>query len=303
MPDAGWMFLDDRDITSERPQTRGIGIVYQDQALFPHLSVYQNIAYGLHCLRLKRSHVRERTRAMAERVGAQELLNRRPATLSGGEAQRVALARTLATGPKCLLLDEPISALDIQSKESLRSLLREINRQGQTILHVTHDYEEALSLASRIAIMEDGRIAQVGTPEQIFHAPKSQFVARFVGIKNFFAGTLEKSDENGQLCVFAAERGMRFHVLTDAKPGPGFLVFGSEDVAIGNSRPETSAKNVFPGTVLDIAPAKLGVEVSFDIGVRVSALLTQSSVSSLELTIGKSVFAQFKASAARFFPE
>jgi len=299
-PDSGHVFLDSKEITSERIQKRRIGLVYQDQALFPHLSVKKNIAYGLHCRGLNRSQIRDRALELAKSVDALELLDRSPETLSGGEAQRVALARTLATEPRCILLDEPIASLDAASRWQVRSLLRDLNRCGQTMLHVTHDYEEAVSLASRIAVMENETIVQVGTPEAIFQRPESEFVASFVGIKNFFRGTLERPAGNGQLSEFIGLSGIRFCVLTEADPGQGCLVVRSEDIAISNERPQTSARNVFSGNVLDIIPAKLGVEVSVQIGVKVSALLTQASVKSLNLEVGKAVWVYFKASAARF---
>ncbi|MBN2207804.1 MAG: ABC transporter ATP-binding protein [Candidatus Coatesbacteria bacterium] len=299
-PDAGQVRLDGRDITMEKPQNRNIGLVYQDQALFPNLSVRQNIAYGLKCRGVGRSESRLKVKELAESLGALPLLDRDVESLSGGEAQRVALARTMATKPKCLLLDEPIASLDSKSRGEVRALLRDLNRRGQTILHVTHDYEEAVSLASRIAVMEDGRIVQQGLPESIFHNPKSEFVAGFVGIRNFFRGTLGQSSADGELSEFTGPGGIRFWVLTDMAPGAGCLIFRSEDVVISNERPKTSARNVFEGTILDIIPAKLGVEVSIQIGVEVSALLTKSSVGSLDLEIGKTVWVYFKASAVRF---
>jgi len=299
-PDRGTIALDGRDITFRKAQNRSIGLVYQDQALFPHLSVRQNIAYGLRCRKASRSEVREKVTNFAERVGAQDILDRNVESLSGGEAQRVALARTMVTEPRCLLLDEPIASLDAQSRGEVRSLLRDLNRRGQTILHVTHDYEEAVSLASRIAIMEGGTIAQTGSPEDIFHHPNSEFVANFVGIKNFFRGTLEPPAPGGQLSRFADPSGLRLWVLTDQAPGTGCLLFRSQDLAIANERPQTSAKNIFEGQIIDIIPAKLGVEVTVQIGVKVSALLTRSSINSLRLEIGKTVWVHFKASAGRF---
>ncbi len=302
-PDSGQIILDGKDLAKESMQKRRIGLVYQDQSLFPHLSVRENIAYGLRCQRLGRLQIRSKVNELAESVGAQELLDRNIEALSGGEAQRVALARTLAIEPRCLLLDEPIASLDAQSRGEVRTLLRNLNRHGQTMLHVTHDYEEAISLATRIAIMENGTIAQTGTPESIFQGPKSEFVASLVGIKNFFKGTLRPPCQNGQLSEFIGPRGVRFQVLTQEMPGPGCLIFRSEDVAISNECPRTSARNVFQGKILDIVPAKLGVEVSVQIGVKVSALVTQSSIRSLELEIGKVVWVNFKASAGRFLSE
>ena len=205
----------------------------------------------------------------------------------------------MATGPRCLLLDEPLSALDSGARGRMRSLLRRLNRGGQTVLHVTHDYEEAISLASRVAIMEEGRISQVGTREEVFHHPRSEFVARFVGIRNFFRGKLEAPRAREESREFVTA-GAVFRVLTDAPGGPGHLMVRSEDVTVSDSRPHTSARNTFEGSIVDLAPARLGVEVTVDIGVELSALITAGSVEELGLECGKRVFASFKASAARF---
>lgn len=298
-PQAGQVLLDGRDITGERIQNRRLSLVYQDRALFPHLSVRENIAYGLRCRRLPRADVAERTGKLAEQVGVQHLLDRGPGTLSGGEAQRVALARALGTEPRCLLLDEPLSALDTRSRVRMRSLLRKLNRRGYTLLHVTHDYEEAVSLASRVAIMESGRIAQVGTPDEVFRHPKSEFVARFIGIRNFFNGHLRRPAGDGELAEFVTA-GPVFHVLTEAAAGPGYLMLRSEDITVANARPETSERNTFAGVIVDMAAARLGVEVSVDVGIEVSALVTATSVGKLDLACEKEVCVSFKASAAKF---
>jgi molybdate/tungstate transport system ATP-binding protein len=298
-PDAGSIALDGRDITAERIQRRSISLVYQDQALFPHLSVFENIAYGLRSRGVSGADLRARVTALAEQVGAASFLDRAPATLSGGEAQRVALARALATEPRCLLLDEPISALDSSARGRMRELLRKLNRNGQTVLHVTHDYEEAVSLASRVAVMEDGRISQVGTPGEIFHHPRSEFVARFVGIRNFYPGRLEAPEESNSAGRFVTN-GATFYVLADARTGPGNLIIRSEDVTVSLSAQESSARNAFEGTVTDVAPARLGVEVTVDIGVEIAALVTAASVDKLSLECGRQVCVSFKASAARF---
>ena len=298
-PEAGQILLDGRDITGERIQKRGIALVYQDHALFPHLPVRGNIAYGLRCRTLSRRQVAACTGMLAEQVGVGHLLDRGTETLSGGEAQRVALARALGTGPRCLLLDEPLSALDTKSRAQMRSLLRKLNRCGHTLLHVTHDYEEAISLASRVAIMEAGRIAQVGTPDEVFRHPKSEFVARFIGIRNFFQGHLRYPAGDGELGEFVTA-GPVFHVLVEAPPGPGYLMLRSENITVANARPETSARNTFVGVIADMAPGRLGVEVSVDVGVEISALVTAASVAKLNLACGKEVCVSFKASAAKF---
>ena len=294
-PDAGRVLWDDEDITHARIQKRGLGLVYQDQALFPHMTVYRNIAYGLRWR--WRAAVRDRVRALAADVGVSDLVHRYPGTLSGGEAQRVALARALATEPRCLLLDEPISSLDQRARAEVRALLRRLHRQGHTVLHVTHDYEEAVSLATRVGVMENGSIVQVGQSREVFHHPKSEFVAGFVGIRNFFAGQLEPLQDGLARFVTA---GLVFLVATDAPPGPGNLILRSEDIVLAPTRTDTSAQNNFLGTVVDLAPARRGVEVTVDVGVELAALVTEQSVARLHLACGRKVWVSFKAAAARY---
>ncbi len=237
---------------------------------------------------------------LAEMVGAANLLDRYPDTLSGGESQRVALARTLAINPKCLLLDEPLSSLDVGSRAEMRSLLRKINTQGQTIIHVTHDYEEAISLATNIAIMEAGEIIQTGKPTDVFQHPKSEFVARFIGIKNIFRGNLQHIDVNKKELAEFISDGLIFHLLTDADNGDGYLLVRSEDITVSLTSSTTSARNTFRGKILDIIPAKLGVELIVDIGVEIYVLVTLESIKTLDLHQGKDVWLTFKATAIKF---
>jgi len=302
-PDAGQGFLAGKEITNEKIQKRRIALVYQDQALFPHLSVRRNVAYGVRNRRQACSVVRERINKIASDVGISELLDRSPKTLSCGEAQRVALARALATEPLCLLLDEPMSSLDVQARSGIRALLRKIHRKGQTVVHVTHDYEEAVSLASRIAVMEQGRITQVGTTHDVFTHPKSEFVARFVGIRNVFKGKLTRSlgGESG-MAEFITE-GVTFAILTDAGNGAGSILLRGEDITVSNIQPKTSARNAFEGIIVDIEPARLGCNVLIDIGVKVCACITTGSAEALNLTCGEKVWSVFKASALRFLEE
>jgi len=302
-PDAGRIFLDGKDITNEKMQKRKISLVFQNSALFPHMTVYDNIAYPLRCRKLKDSQIRERVGELAEDFAVAALLKRNPRTLSGGESQRVSLARAVASEPRCLLLDEPISSLDVKSRPQMRALLRKINAKGQAIVHVTHDYTEAVSLGTHIAVMEGGRIAQTGTIEEIFQHPKSEFIARFVGIRNFFKGQLEKPhDGEANLREFRTGK-LGFSVLTDSPGGFGFVCVRSEDVTICNTASRTSARNNFEGTIMDIVPAGVGVEVIVDIGVEVAALITAESVKTLELRCGKKVWVSFKASAIQYVEE
>ncbi len=293
--DAGRVLLGGRDITREPIQKRNIGLVFQDQALFPHMTVGQNIAYGLKSTGSGRGYTNHRVREIARDLEITSLLDRRPRTLSGGEGQRVALARALVTDPECLLLDEPLSSLDVGARSGMRALLRGLNRGGLTMMHVTHDFEEAISLATRIGVMEFGTVVQTGSPDEIFKRPTSEFVARFIGIRNFFPGVLVKGSES----VFRFS-GISLSLLTDAEEGEGYIIIGSEDVVISLEPPKTSARNMFAGMIKDVFPVRLGVEVIVDIGVEMAALVTKESVEGLGLECGKRVWVSVKASAVRF---
>ncbi len=314
-PDAGQIFLDGKDITNEKIQKRKIGMVFQNSTLFPHMTVYDNIAYPLRTVCAK-SQIPKRVAELAEDFAVTYLLERKPQTLSGGESQRVSLARAVASEPQCLLLDEPISSLDAKSRPQMRTLLRKINANGQTIIHVTHDYTEAASLGTHIAVMEAGTIAQTGTAEEIFEHPKSEFIARFIGIRNFFKGRLEKPFHDAGLRWFRTN-GLDVSVLTDSPAGNGFVCIGSEDVTIRNPSSiisPTSARNNFEGTIVDVVRDGLGVEVIVDISrkkakmqkttidnrLEVAALITAESAKTLNLHCGKNVCISFKASAVKY---
>lgn len=312
-PAAGQVFLDGKDITNEDIQKRRIGLVFQNSTLFPHMTVYENIAYPLRCRKLKNVQIHKRVAGLAEDFAIIYLLKRKVQTLSGGESQRISLARAVASEPRCLLLDEPISSLDAKSRPQIRALLRKINRQGQTIVHVTHDYTEAVSLGTHIAVMDAGRITQAGTVEEVFQRPKSEFIARFVGIRNFFKGqlstgrlTAEKpADGPANLRQFVTDS-LGLSVMTDSVAGIGFVMVRSEDVTICSAamNAHTSARNNFEGTIVDIIPAATGIEVLIDVGagkpVEVAAMISAESVKALELHCGKRVWISFKASAARY---
>ena len=296
--DEGSIMLNGRDITNERMQKRRIGLVFQNQALFPHMSVRGNIEYGLRNGKVGRGIAAGRSLTIASDLEITELLGRKPETLSGGEAQRVALARALVTEPACLLLDEPIASLDVAARTGMRALLRRLNRNGMTMIHVTHDYEEAISLATRIGVMEHGTISQVGTPGEIFRRPASEFIARFVGIRNFFPGRLLRQGGSDEAAFELS--GLNLVIMSDARQGDGYAVIRSEDVTVSIEQSSSSARNVFEGTVTDIFPARLGVEVIVDIGVEIAALVTAESIGRLGLECGSRVYVSIKASAVRF---
>lgn len=297
MPDTGRVLMHGQDITRHRIQNRGIGLVFQDYAVFPHLTVRENVGYSLHGTHLTHHEKRDRIRAIAAKMNIAHLLDRKPYSLSGGEQQRVALARTLVQNPKILLLDEPLSSLDPKLRSEIRSLLRQLNREGQTVIHVTHDYEEAISLADTIAVVYDGQIIQSGRPEEVFAHPKSEFVAHFTGLRNFYKVTV--MEEHGRLHGV-----INSHLAINLGKGDyseeGFILIRNEDVILSKSAFDSSATNTFKGVVTEIVPARSGMEISIDIGVPVYATITEQSLQHLEIREKGVVFVSFKATAVKF---
>jgi putative spermidine/putrescine transport system ATP-binding protein len=191
IPDAGRIFLNGQDVTATPPHKRRIGMVFQDYALFPNMTVAENIQFGPMISGIAASQRAKRVGELAELTALDDALQRYPHQLSGGQRQRVALARALATEPRVLLLDEPLSALDAPIRASLRAEIRRIQQQIHiAAIYVTHDQEEALALSDRVVIMQSGRICEIGTPEQIYNRPQSAFTAGFVGNNNILGGTV-----------------------------------------------------------------------------------------------------------------
>lgn len=202
-PDAGRVFLAGRDATDWPPEKRGVGLVFQSYALFPHLSVGANVAYGL---RFRRGERKRRVRELLELVGLAGYERRRPHQLSAGQQQRVALARALAPEPRVLLLDEPLSALDAALRKGLRAELRALlGKLRITALYVTHDQEEALALADRVAVMREGRLEQLAPPEELYAKPCTPFVASFLGRANLWPGRVASLDGHRAIVEVAGE--------------------------------------------------------------------------------------------------
>lgn len=196
-PDAGRVRLDGLDITELPPHRREMALVFQSYAIWPHLTVRQNVAFPLEMRRLHRDEIERRTAAMLERVRLLDRAAARPAELSGGQQQRVALARALVAEPRCLLLDEPLSNLDARLRIDMRTEIRRLCKDaGLTAVYVTHDQKEAMSIADRIAILHEGRLQQCGRPEDVYQRPASRFVAGFIGETNFLDGRVVQRDPN-----------------------------------------------------------------------------------------------------------
>lgn len=192
-PDAGSVWLDGREVTGLEPNQRDVNTVFQNYALFPHMNVAENIGYGLKLKKVPKSEIRKKVSQMLELVQLEGYERRKPSELSGGQKQRVAIARALVNNPKVLLLDEPLGALDLQLRRAMQIELKHLQKKlGITFIYITHDQEEAINMSDRIAVMKDGRIEQIGTPDEIYNHPKTSYVATFVGNANILHGAAER---------------------------------------------------------------------------------------------------------------
>jgi spermidine/putrescine transport system ATP-binding protein len=263
-PTSGVLRLDGADMAGVPPYRRPVNTVFQSYALFPHLSVFDNVAFGPRTRREPAADVARRVRAMLEVVRLGDLAERKPSQLSGGQRQRVALARALVNDPSALLLDEPLSALDLALRRQMQLELKRIQRDvGIAFVFVTHDQEEALAMSDRIAVMSKGRFEQVGTPAEIYEEPASAFVARFIGSANMIAVTVERSADGR--ATFALPGGRRGEAPTRGRafaPGasallmirPEHLEVAAEAPADGLlGLPVTCTDLVFQGPVLRVA--------------------------------------------------
>jgi molybdopterin-binding protein len=294
----GEIWLRGKEVTKLEPEKRGISIVYQDHVLFPHLSVKENIVFGSKLHKASKQEISKMLDWIVELLGIPYLLHRQPSTLSGGEKQKVALARALSTRPQLLLLDEPLSALDPETRENVQHELRRLHKILHiTIMHVTHDFEEAIGLGSRIAVIGEGSIKQVGTPEQIFRQPNSEFVARFAMTRNIFYGKVSR-DMHGDT-VFVVN-GTSFIVAGDNE-GECHGTIRPEDMLLSLEPIQSSARNCFPGTITGVIDKGSTLYVTVTLPPDVSCLVTRHSYEEMGLSEGKQVYVTFKASAIHLF--
>jgi iron(III) transport system ATP-binding protein len=229
---SGRVLVDGRDIGNVAPWQRDIGMVFQNYALWPHMTVHDNVAFGVEERRLPKHVIEQKVAAALELVGLREFGARRPSQLSGGQQQRVALARTIAIEPKVLLLDEPLSNLDAKLRVHMRTELLALQRKlGVTTIFVTHDQEEALSISDRVAVLDAGVIQQVGTPLELFDRPANRFIANFVGTVNMFAGTL-RTDAGGMVFESAALGALALRGVPAAAAGKAEIAFRPHVVTI-----------------------------------------------------------------------
>jgi molybdate/tungstate transport system ATP-binding protein len=294
---SGRVFMHDDEVTALPPERRGLGFVYQQYHLFPHLSVRENIGYGVGRRGRPLAH---RAEELAQMLAIEPLLDRPVRGLSGGEQQRVALARALAPKPSILLLDEPFAAVDPATRQVLRRELRELHeREGITTLQVTHDFDEALRLGDLVAVLADGRIAQRGTPEQVFRYPNSAFVARFVGTGNVIAGAVERAEPGDSPGPFHGRfRGgsLTLDVIAE-REGPTHAVIRPEDIVLSLTRHSDSARNHMDGRVVRLERTGPVTLVHLDVGRPLLASVTTTSAQEMELVNGAQVIVAVKATA------
>ncbi len=292
---SGKILIGEKDITKLPPEKRGVSIVYQDYALFPHLTVLENIAYGLHFHRIDKKQAEKRLNRLLEILNLSHLKERLPINLSGGEKQRVALARALIVEPGVLLLDEPLSALDPGLREEVRTALKRLHQSSiTTFLMVTHDFAEVLSLAGRAAVMNKGLIEQVGDVKEIFEKPSSPFVADFVGMKNLF-----KASFSG---TYAMVSGLRIEIGRTVDPSSHYLAVRPEDIVISREKFSSSMRNNYSGIVTRIENQGFYYEVEVRVkDVSFKGLITKVALIELSLEEGIPVYVSFKASAVHVF--
>jgi len=256
-PEEGDVVIDGKPMLSKGfvpPSKRGIGMVFQNYAVWPHMKVFNNIVYGLKLQKISKKDIRERARNVLALVGLSGLEERYPAQLSGGQQQRVALARALVRNPKVLLLDEPLSNLDAKLREELRFEIKSlVRRMGITSVYVTHDQAEAMVISDRIAVMDSGNVVQIGTAQEIYKRPANRFVADFIGTMNFMSGEVVQTFQDTNMVSVRTEFGNNLLCRTnrDTATPPGEKVYASirpEDVVVFAEPPE-SRENLFKGTI------------------------------------------------------
>lgn len=304
-PERGRILIGGEDMTGRAPYERPVNMMFQSYALFPHLSVHNNVAFGLQEERLPKAEIGERVAAALDLFDMGALGGRKPHQLSGGQRQRVALARALVKNPKILLLDEPLAALDKKLREHAQlELVALRERVGITFIMVTHDQEEAMSIASHIALLRDGAVIQVGTPRDLYQQPGSRYAADFFGAANLFDGQLLSGGGTGAR-VECAEAGVIF-VVADAgglSPGPVTVLVRPEQVGVHKTLPAEA--NVLPGCVTNIV--FLGnshvCHVALDSGKRVQARVSPADMAGLGgLAAGDRVHLSWMPSAGRILP-
>lgn len=290
-PDKGTISLFQKDITRMPTGKRRTGLIFQTPALFHHYTVEQNIGYSLN--KFTKSDRLKRIEVLAAQMNISHLLQYKTTKLSGGELQRVALARVIASDPLILLLDEPLSAIDTSLKADIRGLLRTLNNDGMPILHVTHDFEEAVALGSKISIIEHGQIVQTGTLEAVIENPRNTFTAGFSGERNFF----KVSITNHEAILKGTKGKISIQLSASYQVEDAHILVKSNSISIVLHEPEMSNMNNFKGVIKAINPSREGYQVCIDAGFSLYSYITSEAFIKMGIVEGQTVWASFKASA------
>jgi len=300
---SGQVLLNEKDITGFVPQLRNVSYLFQDLALFPNMSVAENVAFPLVVRHMNKQDIEEKVKKYLEFAEVYHLKDRGVSKLSGGEKQRVALARNLITESGILMLDEPFSAIDTQLKLSLKKLLKKISDIGVTIIHVTHNPEEVLNLADKITVVEDGKIVGSGNFNEVFHTPVNKFMAGFTGNRNYFycSGVL---NEDGITYILASEekncsRTVKIEVSDSVTTNTNSIIIDSNNIVISENRLSSSARNNFEGEIIAVLRSENSWEIEIDFGLSVWVKITEQSFVDLKIAVGKRVWISFKASAVK----
>ena len=249
-PDEGAVYLEGKDVTNLEPNQRDVNTVFQNYALFPHMNIAENIGYGLKLKKVPKAQIKKKVQEMLELVQLSGYEKRRPSELSGGQRQRVAIARALANSPKILLLDEPLGALDLQLRRAMQTELKHLQKKlGITFIYITHDQEEAINMSDRIAVMNHGKMEQIGTPDEIYNHPKTSYVASFVGNANILHGTVEKI--NGKMAVIQVGENL-INIDTEYKEDASSSII-SDDMEKNTGRTKSEGRKLLPGETVTFA--------------------------------------------------
>jgi molybdate/tungstate transport system ATP-binding protein len=273
---------------------RKTGFIYQDYMLFPHLDVFDNISYGLKIKKKTKEHIIPIVEKLATELNIHHLLERDVIHLSGGEKQRVAIARAMAISPEIFLFDEPTAALDRNSRLKTQSIFLNWHKKDKrsTFIHVTHDFEEALTLGDRIGILLNGRLVQCGTPDEVFNHPVNREVANFLGYRNVFGGPVKSN--------MLSIDGTRISVPV-AQAEHIYIALRSDDIILSRTPFESSARNVFPGIVKNVLKKSSVIEIVLDIGILLTIDITRKSYEEMNIAAGEQLWATFKVSALKVF--
>ena len=286
----GKIFLQGQDIENVAIEKRNIAIVYQNFALFPHKTVYENIQFPLKFKKI--SNKDKKIKEIAEKFEITPLLNRKPENLSGGEKQRVAIARAIISNPKILFLDEPFSSIDMVLRKNLYVFLKSIHKEfGLTVLHISHDFNEAIQLADKIAVINEGKIEQINTPKKIFKSPATKFIASFAGLDNL----ITLIHKNGQTFLQGIQQPLSTTNLSNR-----YAILHPEDIILSQNRIESSARFSLSGEITEITSNIFYSDLKINIGHTITAKITNNSLRKMHLRVSDRIFVTFKESSLKF---